>query len=135
MAIAKLDTKGHWGIAPAGALAIVSPIYIPQGFKMTGDNLASKDSGRTEDGIMHITWIRSEIRKATMTFNAISGAEVKYLKDLMQGKIYEFFFFDCGYASHYTAYTGNYDYEAYSHVLRAAEGGIYRNFTIDAVEI
>ena len=84
---------------------------------------------------MHISWIRTEVRKATMTFNVISGLEVAYLKGLMQGKIYEFFYFDCGEVKHYTAYTGNYDYEAYNHAIRESEGGIYRNFTIDAVEM
>lgn len=135
MAIAKLDTQGRWGIGEAGASSISHAIYIPQGFKVTGDNLASEDSGRTEDGIMHITWIRTEIKKATMTFRVISGNEVAYLKGLMQGKIYEFFYFDCGQVQHYTAYTGNYDYEAYNHAIRASEGGIYQNFTIDAVEM
>ena len=135
MAIAKLDTKGRWGIGTAGSSTISSPIFIPQTFKVTGDNVASSDSGRTEDGVMHISWVRTEVRKATMTFNAITGNEVKYLKNLMQGKIYEFFFFDCGEAQHYTAYTGNYDYEAYSHVRYESEGGLYKGFTIDAVEM
>lgn len=129
MGIGRLDTKGYWAVND-------SPIYVPSKVKVTHTNVVSKDSGRTEDGINHITWIRRDVRKVSMTFNALTGNEVKRMRDLMQGKEYTFHYFDAGKES-FSAYTGDNDYDIYAYhpQLYEDEGGLYVDFQIDAVEM
>lgn len=129
MSIGRKDTKGYWAVDS-------TPIYVPSEVTVTHTNVASKDSGRTEDGYNHITWVRRDVRKVSLTYHALTGDEVKFMRNLMQGKEYTFHYFDAGKES-FSAYTGDNDYEiyAYSPQLYEDEGGLYRNFKIDAVEM
>lgn len=127
--IGKMDTKGYWMVNSAS-------IYVPSEVQVTHTNVVSKDSGRTEDGINHITWIRRDVRKVSLKYYALTGNEVKYMRDLMQGKEYTFHYFDAG-REHFSAYTGDNDYQIYAYhpTLWEDEGGLYRDFQIDAVEM
>lgn len=128
MAIAKLDTDGHWMVGS-------SHIYIPApNVKIEHTNVASADSGRTEDGRMHINWVIPDIRKVYLTYSAISGDEKDYMLNLMQGKEFTFTYWDNG-AKSFQGYCGECSYEAYSSTLRSDEGGIYTNFTINVIEL
>lgn len=128
MAIAKLDTQGHWMVDGV-------PIYIPApNVKIEHTNVASADSGRTEDGKMHITWVRTDVRKVNLVYNAISGNEKDYMMDLMQGKEFRFTYWDNG-PKEFDGYCGESSYEAYSSVHREDEGGIYTNFSINVIEL
>ena len=134
--IGKLDTLGRWGIGVAGSNQLTHHIYIPQGMpKIEHTNVASSDSGRMEDGIMRITWVRTDVRKVGLTYTALTGNELNYLRNLMQGKIYEFFYYDCGEVKHFTAYTGEHSYSAYLTCMYENEGGFYRDISINAVEL
>lgn len=134
--IGVLDTQGRWGIGEAGSSVITYPLYIPQGMPLIEHtNVASSDSGRMEDGIMRITWVRSDIRKVSLNYAALTGNEVQYLIDHMQGQIYEFFYFDCGQVKHFTAYTGEPKYSLYLTCMYENEGGFYRDISINAVEL
>ena len=85
MAIARLDTNGYWMVGS-------SHIYIPApNTKIEHTNVASADSGRTEDGVMHINWVRRDVRKVNLIYNAISGDEKDYMMNLMQGKEFTFY--------------------------------------------
>ena len=111
-------------------------IPIPQEVKIEHTNVANEDSGRDEKGIMHITWLRRDVRKVAMKWNALTGNEVKAIRDLMQGKKYEFTYFDAGMQT-MSAYTGDSDYAIYSyhpHIF-GDQGGLYTDFSIDAVEL
>lgn len=56
MTINKLDTTGSWAVNG-------TPIYIPSaGVKVAHTNVAGSGSGRTEDGVMHIDWVRRDVR-------------------------------------------------------------------------
>lgn len=37
--------------------------FKAKAIKPSFDSLATEDSGRTDDGVMHITWIKSKLRK------------------------------------------------------------------------
>ena len=128
MAIAKLDTAGHWMVGS-------NHIYIPApNVKIEHTNVASADPGRTADGIMPITWVRTDVRKVNLVYNAISGDEKDYMMSLMQGKEFAFTYWDNG-AKTFQGYCGESSYEAYSSVHYADEGGVYQNFSINVIEL
>ena len=150
MAIAKLDDGTHWAISYDGSSWL--PIYVPApNITIEHTNVASADSGRTEDGMMHIQWVRRDVRKVNLTYSAISGYEKAVMEALMQGKEFYFRYLDphtssvtySGGAYSFTAstvesfygYTGESKYQEYSSVHRPNEGGIYTNFTINVIEI
>lgn len=127
MAVGILDTKNHWMVG-------TSHIYVPQGFKVEHTNVASADSGRTEDGVMHITWVRRDIRKCYFTFNVLTGNEWSYMLNLMQGKEFTLTYYDNGVKT-MNGYCGECNYEVYAETIREDEGGLYRNISINVEEI
>lgn len=128
MAIARLDTNGYWMVGS-------NHIYIPApNTKIEHTNVASADSGRTEDGVMHINWVRRDVRKVNLVYNAISGDEKDYMMNLMQGKEFTFTYWDNG-AKSFSGYCGESSYETYSSVHHSDEGGVYTNFSINVIEL
>jgi len=128
MGVAVLDTQGHWMVGQ-------SHIYIPApNTKIEHTNVASADSGRTEDGVMHINWVRTDVKKVYLVYNAITGNEKDYMMNLMQGKEFEFTYWDNG-AKTFSGYCGESSYEAYASTLHASEGGLYQNFSINVIEL
>lgn len=154
--IAKLDDGTHWAVtydAPSLQTRNWLPIYVPApNLKIEHTNVASADSGRTEDGVMHINWVRPDVKKVYLLYNSISGYEKGIMEQLLQGKEFWFRYMDVQrsalpslvngkYANTYVttvqeihAYTGESSYESYCSTLRAEEGGIYTNFSINVIE-
>lgn len=108
----------------------------PQSVDIEHTNVASEDSGRDENGTMHIVWKRKDVRKVKMTWSSLTGNEVKEIRELMQGKVYSFTYWDTE-SKTMTAYTGDNNYHIYSYnpKLYGNQGGLYTNFSIDAVEM
>lgn len=129
MGIAKLDTQGHWMVDN-------SEIYIPApNLQIQHTNVASSDSGRTEDGVMHIDWVRRDVRKVNLKYSAITGNEVAYMLNLMQGKEFTFKYYDLGSVQTISAYCGESTYSYYNSSLYASEGGLYTDFSINVIEM
>lgn len=127
MAIARRDTQGHWMVNG-------NPIFVPApNVKIEHTNVASADSGRTEDGVMHINWVRRDVKKVYLVYNAISGNEVAEMLGLMQGQEFTFTYWDNGVKTFY-GYCGESNYQAYSNVHYPNEGGLYTNFSINVIE-
>lgn len=127
MNYAKLDTTGTWKVDS-------SPIYIPSvGIKVDHTNLAGSDSGRTEDGLMHIDWIRRDIRKVYLQYSVMSSAELDYLLNLMQGKEFVLTFKDRGRVQTMNAYCGECTYTYYSSNVNG--GDVYTDVSINAIEL
>ncbi len=127
MAIGKLATNGYWAVNG-------TPIYTPSEVQIDHDNMVSSDSGRTEDGGMHITWIRNDLRKVNMTFKYLTGEEVAYMRNLMQGKEFTFTYYDSGLVSIH-AYVGKDSYKQHTLALFEDEGGLYEDFKINVIEM
>lgn len=108
----------------------------PQEVSIEHTNVTSEDSGRNEKGVMKITWIRTDVRKVAMKWKALTGDEVAAIRNLMQGKEYEFTYWDNGVQT-MNAYTGENDYNIYSYnpKIYGNEGGLYTDFSINAVEL
>ena len=124
--MAKLDTAGEWKINS-------SPLYIPSaGIKVEHTNLAGASSGRTEDGIMHIDWVRRDIRKVYLQWKVLTASELDYVLGLMQGKEFNITFKDRGWVQTMRAYSSESSYTYYSDAFGEA---IYTDVSINAIEM
>ena len=140
MAIAKRASVSEWAVSTDGENW--TAIYVPApNTKIEHTNVASSDSGRTEDGQMHINWVRRDVRKVNLIYSAISGAEKALMESLMQGQEFYFRYVDPHYegetlvkVDQFYGYTGESNYQEYSDVHYASEGGIFTNFSINVVE-
>lgn len=128
MTINKLDTQGYWMVGD-------THIYIPATpCKVEHSNIAGASSGRDESGVMHIDWVRRDVRKVFLTYKAITETEVAYLENLMQGKEFTFKFRDKGSIQTMTAYVGESSYEFYSY-SDIYDEGVYINFSMNVIEL
>jgi hypothetical protein len=124
--MAKLDTAGEWKVNS-------SPLYIPSaGIKVEHTNLAGSSSGRTEDGIMHINWVRRDIRKVHLQWKVLTASELNYILELMQGKEFTLTFKDRGRVQTMSAYSSESSYTYYSAALGE---DIYTDISINAIEM
>jgi hypothetical protein len=124
--MAKLDTAGEWKVDS-------SPLYIPSaGIQVEHSNLAGSSSGRTEDGVMHIDWVRRDIRKVHLRWSVLTASELDYVLGLMQGKEFTLTFKDRGKVQTMNAYSSESSYTYYS----AAFGeDLYTDVSINAIEM
>jgi hypothetical protein len=124
--MAKLDTAGEWKVNN-------SPLYIPSaGIQVSHTNLAGSSSGRTEDGVMHIDWVRRDIRKVNLQWKVLTGTELNYILGLMQGKEFTLTFKDRGQVQIMSAYSSESSYTYYSAALGE---DIYTDVSINAIEM
>ena len=126
--INKLDTAGKWMVDS-------DEIYIPSTpCKVEHSNVTGESTGRDETGIMHIDWVRTDVRKVYLHYNAITETELAYMMSRMQGKEFSFKFLDQGSVQTMNAYVGESSYEFYSYSTLYAEG-VYTNFEIHVIEM
>ena len=124
--MAKLDTAGEWMVNS-------SHLYIPSaGIQVEHTNLAGSSSGRTEDGIMHIDWVRRDIRKVNLRWSVLTASELDYVLGLMQGKEFTLTFKDRGVVQTMNAYSSESSYTYYSAALGE---DIYTDVSINAIEM
>lgn len=124
--MAKLDILGEWKVGN-------SPLYVPSaGIQVEHSNLAGSSSGRTEDGIMHIDWIRRDIRKVHLRWKVLTASELNYILGLMQGKEFVLTFKDRGKVQIMNAYSSESSYTYYSAALGE---DIYTDVSINAIEM
>ena len=127
MGLCKKCTNGYWEVDG-------TPIYVPSSVVIENDNIVSSDSGRTESGLMYINWVRPTVRKIKLTFSDITGMEVAEMHNLMQGKEFRFTYYDNGIQT-ISAYAGKDSYTQSDLSKFAKEGGLYKDFTIDVIEM
>ena len=124
--MAKLDTKNEWMVND-------NHLYVPSaGIQVEHTNLAGSSSGRTEDGIMHIDWVRRDIRKVHLKWSVLTASELDYILGLMQGKEFVLTFKDRGTVQTMNAYSSESTYTYYSAALGE---DIYTDVSINAIEM
>ena len=124
--MAKLDTKNEWMVNG-------KHLYIPSaGIQVEHTNLAGSSSGRTEDGIMHIDWVRRDIRKVHLRWSVLTASELDYVLGLMQGKEFVLTFKDRGSVQTMNAYSSESYYTYYSAALGT---DLYTDVSINAIEM
>lgn len=128
MTINKLDTQGYWMVGS-------THIYIPATpCKVEHSNVAGASTGRDESGVMHIDWVRRDVRKVFLKYKAITESELAFMMSLMQGKEFSFSFLDQGAVQTMSAYVGESNYEFYTH-SGIYDEDVYVNFEIHVIEL
>lgn len=113
-----------------------TPIYTPSSStQISHESIQSSDTGRTEDGVMHIDWVRTNVVKVNMQWDYLTGDEVEHLENLMQGREFTLTYFDKGLKCTASVYVSNMSYTKKSDALYVNEGGLYTNITANAIEI
>ena len=113
-----------------------TPIYTPSSsIQISHESIQSSDTGRTEDGVMHIDWVRTNMVKVNMAWSHLTGKEVAFLEQLMQGKEFTLTYFDKGARHTASVYVSKVTYKKVTDALYASEGGLYSDIAIDAIEI
>lgn len=125
--IGKVDTNGYWAVNG-------TPIYVPHTpCKIEHSNVMGSSTGRDETGYMHFDWVRRDVRKVFLVYNALTGSEVAFLENLMQGKTFTFTFLDGTTVKTMEAYVGESSYEHYSYSDIYSEP-VYTNFSMNVIE-
>ncbi len=127
MGICKKCTNGYWAVNG-------TPIYVPSSVTIENDNIVSSDSGRVESGMMYISWVRPTVRKVKLTYDHITGLEVAFMHNLMQGREFTFTYYDNGIQT-MSAYAGKDSYTQKNLGKYVSEGGEYKDFSIDVIEM
>ena len=129
LSINTLDGKGWWAVNG-------EPIYVPAfNTKVEHSNVVGASSGRGSDGIMHIDWVRNDVRKVYLKYGAMTKSELYTLFDLMQGKEFTFTFRDMGTTKTMNAYVGDTNYNFYSYANDYLGGEeIYTDVEIHVIE-
>ena len=124
--INKLDTQGYWMVGS-------THIYIPSEAKVEHSNVVGASSGRSEDGVMRIDWVRRDVRKVLMKWNYMTAAELYTTISLLQGKEFSNFkFFDQGSVQTISAYCGESKYSFYAYDVMGNK--VYKDVEINVIE-
>ena len=121
-----LTTKGHFKVNGTE--------YLAKSIKVDLESLASEDSGRTDDGVMHINWVLKKIRKVEIQVAPSTTADIAPLLAAVQGQTYSLTYFDplANAEKTITAYTSTSSSELYSGVLY---NGLWQGTQFNAIEL
>lgn len=110
------------------------PIYEPNaGYTEEEDSLANENSGRTDDGKMHITWVRTSIHKWSFTYQGLTAGELQYMQNLLQGKTFSFTGLFHGQSITKTCYCSNNSASVYMH--KVGGKSLYTDVTFHIIEM
>ena len=121
-----LTSKGHFKVNGTE--------YVAKSIKVDLESLASEDSGRTDDGVMHINWVLKKIRKVFIEMPPSTTADIAPLLSAVQGQTYSLTYFDPldNAEKTITAYTSKGSSSLYSGVLY---NGLWQGTQFNAIEL
>ena len=121
-----LTSKGHFKVNGTE--------YVAKSIKVDLESLASEDSGRTDDGVMHINWVLKKIRKVFIEMPPSTTADIAPLLAAVQGQTYSLTYFDPldNAEKTITAYTSKGSSSLYSGVLY---NGLWQGTQFNAIEV
>ena len=121
-----LTSKGHFKVNGTE--------YIAKSIKVDLESLASEDSGRTDDGVMHINWVLKKIRKVQIELPPSTADVFAPLLAAVQGQTYSLTYFDplANAEKTITAYTSKGSSSLYSGVLY---NGLWQGTQFNAIEV
>lgn len=117
-----------------GNFKIGTKEWSPKSLKFTYDSLATSNSGRSDDGTMHITWVRQNIRKLEIEMPPMKASDLDDLLTAVSGKTYTMIFYDPKTATEVSVqmYTSTTQGSCYSGVLH---NGLYEGVQFSAIEV
>ena len=68
--------------------AEIAAQFAPQSLKVGYESLATEDSGRSDDGVMHITWVLNRVRKLEIGLKPDTPANISTIFNSVIGKEY-----------------------------------------------
>ncbi len=130
MAIGILDTEGRWA-------ADSTPLYVPSynNLKIDHESIQGSDTGRTEDGYMHIDWVRRDVVKVYLFWSYLTGDEVAYLQNLLQGQEFTLTYDDAGTVKTADCYCSKVSFTTVSHEQYSSEGGLCKDIEAHCIEL
>lgn len=97
------------------------------------ESLASEDSGRSDNGEMHIDWLKERLRKVKITLPPMSQADVSAALDAVLGKTYYIKYIDpIDGLKQLHVYTSAGSAELYNARIH---GGLWYNISFNAIEM
>lgn len=107
--------------------------YSPKSIKTSYDSLQSSDTGRTDDGVLHITWVRTKITKLEIEMPPMTPAEATALLTAVQGQEYSITYWDISTNTERTlsVYTSNSAGDCYSGIVKS---GLWQGISFNAIE-
>lgn len=118
-----------------GRFKIGNNEFKAKSIQVSYESLASDDSGRTEDGTMHINWVYRKLRKVEIELPPTSDrTQLALLLSLVQGKEYYITYWDPLTNAERTShvYTSNSQTDMYNGVLY---GGMWHGVKFNAIEL
>lgn len=117
-----------------GRFKIGNTEFKAKAIRLSFDSLASEDSGRTDDGVMHITWVKPKLRKWEIELPPCTSSQASAVLSLVQGQSYNITIWDISSNSEVTVhvYTSNASGDCYSGVLY---NGLYQGVKFSAIEL
>lgn len=117
-----------------GCFKIGTTEYKPKSLSVTYDSLATSKSGRADDGTMHITWVRTNIRKVEIVMPPMSMAKTKQILNAVSGQKYNITIHDprTNAEDTFQVYTSNSKGDCFSGVLH---NGMYEGVSFSAIEV
>lgn len=108
--------------------------FAPKDLVLNYESLASDNSGRTLDGVMHIYWVFNKIRKLEITLAPTTADKIAEIFSRVQGQEYDITYWDLVENGEKTihCYTSNSHADCYSGRVK---NGLYEGATFNAIEI
>lgn len=130
MAIGILDDGNSWAVD-------THPLYVPSynNLKIDHESIQGADTGRTEDGIMHIDWVRRDVVKVYLYWGHLTGNEVAYLQGLLQGKEFTLKYVDSGSVKTAYCYCSKVSFTRVSSNQYSLEGGLCSDIEAHCIEM
>ncbi len=121
-----------FGIRPHGTDAF--KYFKAKSMKYNWESIASEDSGRTLDGVMHIYWLLRNIRKIEIVMPPSTYETINEIMEIVQGREYDIYFFDPASGTWTTryVYTSNSSSDMYNGIVR---NGLWQGFEFHAIEL
>lgn len=106
----------------------------PKSLLCNFESLASDNSGRTLDGVMHIYWVFNKIRKLEIELAPATADVLAQVFSRVQGQEYDITYWDVLENRQKTihVYTSNSSVDCYNGIVR---NGLYRGAKFNAIEI
>lgn len=108
--------------------------FSPKSLTVNYESLASDNSGRTLDGVMHIYWVFNKIRKLEIEMAPCTPDKIAELFGRVQGQAYNITYWDILENKEKTiyVYTSNSHADCYSGRVK---NGLYQGVKFNAIEI
>lgn len=106
----------------------------PKSLVLNFESLASENSGRTLDGVMHIYWVFNRIRKLEIELPPTTPDVIAQIFSRVQGQEYYITYFDVLEDQEKTihVYTSNSSADCYNGIVR---NGLWKGAKFNAIEI